>query len=281
MKILIIGATGKLGTDICHAIEQKGWEYRGVGSAQLDITNPDCVNNYFSCEYQPDIVILAAAILGLEKLENDPEKAYLVNSTAVRYVCEACKQIDASLVFISTDFVFDGEAGRPYTENDIPNATNIYGKTKILAEKFIQQILDKYFILRVAWLFSDKGNDYLDTVTIAVLNCAEFPAIMERRACPTYTKDIADRICEFIVSDKYGIYNVVNEGGCSQEELCLEVERLLNKTITLTPQVLEADSVPRPRDTRLCTKKMRSAGFTAMPSWQDAVARCLKNRGFI
>lgn len=281
MKVLVIGATGRLGRDVCSALGARGIEHRGIGSSQLDITNRDAVCDYLTNAYPADVVILTAALVGLEKLDADPDRAYLVNSTGPKWVAEACRQTGATLLFISTDYVFSGEAGRPYTEEDTPDAVNVYGKTKILAENYITSTLEKYFILRIAWIFSDKGNDYVGSVVNAVEKGEAFPAIMVRNANPTYTRDIADRICEFIQTDAYGLYHVVSKGDCTQESLCEEVMRLMQKKIELLPQILPPGSVDRPKDTRLSTQKMCDAGFTPMPTWQDAVKRCLTNRGII
>lgn len=281
MKVLVIGSTGRLGQDVCNVLKSRGIEHCGIGSAALDITDRDAVMDFIQNKYPCDVVVLTAALCSMEKIAADLERAYLVNSNGPKWVAQACSSIHAKMLFISTDYVFDGEAGRPYTEDDIPNAINDYGKSKILAEKYIKENLSEYFILRVAWLFSNAGGEYLEKVVKAVQKGDPFPAILERIACPTYTEDIAERICEFIMTEKYGTYHVVNEGCCTQEQFCELVQELMGKHIELLPQQLPDNAVPYPKNTCLSTEKMQKAGFTAMEPWQSAVERCLRKRGII
>jgi len=267
-KIVITGAGGMLGSDLSRVFPRA----ISLTHKQLDITDRDKVFLKIS-ELKPDIVINAAAYTNVEGAEDEKEKADLLNSTAVLYLAEACRDTGAILVHYSTDYVFDGGKKTGYDESDIPNPLNAYGRSKLGGEQNILRTMDKYYVLRTSWLFGKKGKNFVDTITRLAKERSEIKVVDDQSGCPTFsydlammTKNIIERKCPF------GIYHVTNSGSCSWFEFAQEIVSVQKIECRVMPCSSKEypSKVVRPKYSILNNNKIEK-----MPEWNDALRRYL------
>lgn len=270
MKILITGAYGMLGSDLRDVLSSH--VVIAAGSKDLDITDCEKVLEFVK-ENSPDIVINAAAYTAVDDCETNFDEAYQVNAIGPRNLAIACREIDSPLVHISTDYVFDGSKKTPLVENDPIGPKSAYGKTKLEGEKFIEEILDKYFILRTAWLYGLNGPNFVKTMLALTESYDEVTVVYDQVGSPTYTHDLALAISELLESDKYGIYHLTNAGECSWYEYCMEFYALAGKDTKVRPVTTEEfpRPAPRPHYSVLSNEKWIKAGFTPMRSYKEAL----------
>lgn len=295
MKILVTGAGGQLGYDTIHVLKEKG--HCVIASDILDsITGTDNCCQYVKAditdksavyalinEVVPDAVIHCAAwtaVDAAEEKENE-DKVFAVNETATRYIAEACKEIDCKLIYISTDYVFGNNSDTP-READCKDFAplNIYGKSKLAGEKAVCSTLQKFFIIRISWVFGINGNNFIKTMLNLSKKYTTLRVVNDQVGSPTYTADLAILIAEMIESEKYGYYHATNQGEyISWYEFAKEIFRTANIPMNLIPVTTEEYGVSkaeRPKNSRLDKAKLVEAGFSPLPSWQDAVTRYIK-----
>ena len=279
MRILITGAYGMLGSDLREVL--KNFEVIAAGSKDLDITDEEKVME-FICEKSPDLVINAAAYTAVDDCETHYDEAYAVNAIGPKNLAIACKKIDAPLVHISTDYVFDGSKKTPLVESDKLGPKSAYGKTKLEGEKFIQENTDKYFILRTAWLYGLHGNNFVKTMLDLAETHDEITVVNDQIGSPTYSLDLAVAITNLIHSDKYGIYHVTNEGECSWYEFSKLIFELSNIDVKVIPVSTEEfpRPAPRPHYSVLDNKKWNAAGFVPMRDYKEALGAYLSLYNF-
>jgi dTDP-4-dehydrorhamnose reductase len=300
MKIFVTGVDGQLGHDVVNDVAYRGYEvvesdvsnnYSGIqdGTAvvtapyvQLDITDQSAVIKTIS-EIKPDAIIHCAAWTAVDNAENDENKKKVdeINHLGTEYVARAAKIIDAKMIYISTDYVFDGTGTRPWKPDDQNYAPlNYYGKTKLEGEKAVADILDKYYIVRIAWVFGLNGKNFIKTMINVGKTHDTVRVVNDQIGTPTYTKDLARLLVDMIETDKFGYYHATNEGGyISWYDFCCEFYKqygLNTKVIPVTTAEYGLSKAKRPFNSRLDKSKLVEAGFEPLPTWQDAVRRYLQ-----
>lgn len=277
MKILVTGAAGQLGYDVCKELARRGIEYKGIDRSDLDICDTQAVGEYLTA-YAPNAVIHCAAYTAVDKAEDEPELCFAVNAGGTQNLAEVCKQLDCKLLYISTDYVFDGQGERFYEVDAVTEPINIYGKSKLAGEVAVQSILNKYFIVRTSWMFGCQGNNFVKKMLKLSERVSEVGVVADQIGSPTYTIDLAGLLVDMIVTEKYGIYNATNKGVCSWAEFAEEIFRQAGKDVKvkhLTTAEYPAKA-KRPLNSRLNKDCLDKAGFKRLPDWQNALQRCLQ-----
>ena len=291
MKVLVTGVKGQLGYDVVNELEKQNIEAVGVDIEEMDITDSASVNKFIK-EVNPDAVIHCAAWTAVDAAEDEDkkEKVKLVNVDGTQNIANVCKELDIKMMYISTDYVFNGEGTEPWQPDCKDYAPqNVYGQTKLDGELAVANTLDKYFIIRIAWVFGKNGNNFIKTMLKVGKNHNQLKVVSDQIGTPTYTFDLAKLLVSMIVTDKYGYYHATNEGGyiswwdftkeIFKQATELGYDRYSEENITVTPVTTAEYGVSkakRPFNSRLDKSKLVANGFTPLPTWQDAVSRYLK-----
>jgi len=280
IKILVTGVSGQLGYDIVRKLKEIGLEAIGADIKDFDITNKEQTLKYIQ-KCKPDVVVHCAAYTAVDKAESEKEKCYSVNVDGTRNVAEACKLVDAKMLYISTDYVFDGEGEEPQPENKQTNPLNYYGFTKQLGEQIVKKILDKYFIIRTSWLYGKNGDNFVKTILELARTRNEINVVDDQIGAPTYTEDLAVLICDMIQTNLYGTYHGVNEGYCSWYEFALAILKKAGIKVKVNPINTAEYSAKskRPLNSRLSKENLIKHGFRRLPDWEDALSRYFKENG--
>ena len=270
MKILITGSSGMLGHDLIEILKDNH-ELILTSSKTLDITDNNRVIE-FICENKPDIVINSAAYTNVDGCEENQETAYSINGDGVRNLAIGCSKIDCPLVHISTDYVFNGENTRPWVEDDEIGPISVYGKSKLKGEEAILETLDKFFIIRTAWLYGINGGNFPKTMLELAKNHSEITVVYDEVGTPTYTLDLAKAISELIGTDYYGIYHITNSGNCSWCEFARYIFEVADKDVKVIPVTASefARPAPSPHYSVLENKKWIENGFKPLRNYKDA-----------
>ena len=271
MKILITGSNGMLGHDLIDVLKDDN-ELILTTSKTLDITDRDAVIKCIG-EYNPDVVINSAAYTDVDGCESNQETAYSVNGEGVRNLALACRDVDCPLVHISTDYVFNGENDRPWVEDDEIGPKSVYGKSKRQGEEAILEILDKYFILRTAWLYGINGRNFPKTMLDLSKDHSEITVVYDEVGSPTYTPDLANAIAELIETDYYGIYHLTNSGSCSWCEFARYIFEVAGVDVNVVPVTASefARPAPRPHYSVLENRNWIEHGFKPLRSYKEAI----------
>lgn len=274
--ILVTGITGQLGFDVVKELERRGESFIGTTRKEFDLSDPESAKN-FILEKKPDAVIHCAAYTAVDKAEEEAELALTVNGLATRKIAEACKEIGAKMLYVSTDYVFGGDGETPYEINDEKAPQNIYGKSKLLGEDSVIAMVRNYFIVRISWVFGANGKNFVKTMLNFDKRRKKISVVNDQIGSPTYTADLAPLLVDMINSDKYGIYHATNEGFCSWAEFAEEIFKQAGYKITVEKIPTSDYPTPakRPFNSRLSKKSLDDAGFNRLPTWQDAVTRFL------
>lgn len=272
MKILVTGATGQLGWDVVKELKKRNIECRGVGSKDLNITDKEAVFAYIRA-YQPDAVIHCAAYTAVDKAEDEPEQCRDVNVNGTAYIAEACREIDAKMIYISTDYVFGDDGDRPHEVNDPVHPLNVYGQTKWEGEEAVRRILRKYFIVRISWVFGEHGNNFVKTMLRLGQTHKEISVVADQFGAPTYTADLAPLLCDMVQTDKYGTYHACNSGCCSWAEFAEEIFRQAHMDVKVKHITTEEypTKARRPKNSRLSMRSLGNAEFRRLIEWETAV----------
>lgn len=313
MKVLVTGVGGQLGHDVMNELAKRGYE--GVGSdlapqysgisdgtevtgmpyVQMDITDSSCVETVIAAE-KPDAVVHCAAWTAVDLAEDEDkrEKVHMVNATGTENVALACKKADCKMVYLSTDYVFDGQGTEPW-EPDCKDyrPLSVYGQTKLEGELAVSGNLEKYFIVRIAWVFGVNGKNFIKTMLNLGKTHDQIKVVSDQIGTPTYTYDLARLLVDMIETDKYGYYHATNEGGyISWYDFTREIFRQAEEMghseysperLTVTPVTTEEYGISkakRPFNSRLAREKLIQKGFLPLPTWQDALARYLREIEF-
>ncbi|PIC77119.1 dTDP-4-dehydrorhamnose reductase [Sporosarcina sp. P19] len=274
MKIVVTGYTGQLGFDVVRQGLKLGLDMVGIGSGELDIQNEAEVS-YFINNIKPDAIIHCAAYTAVDKAEDDKEQCWNVNVAGTKNIAEAARSINAKLLYISTDYVLDGQGNSEFKEVDVPNPVGYYGLTKYEGEKIVKNIVDEWFVVRISWVFGVNGNNFVKTMLKLAETRNELNVVGDQVGSPTYTSDLATLLIDMIQSDKYGVYHASNEGFCTWAEFAQEVFRQANKEVkvnSITTEEYPTRAV-RPKNSRMSKQKLLDSGFEPLPKWQDAVTR--------
>ena len=297
MKVFVTGVNGQLGHDCMIELTGRGYEAVGsdiqeAGSAagrvpyvRLDITDRDAVIDTIKA-VKPDVIIHCAAwtaVDAAEDEENQP-KVYAINAGGTRNIAEAARAVDAGMIYISTDYVFDGQGERPWQPDDKNYAPlNVYGKSKLEGELAVSSLLEKYFIVRIAWVFGVNGKNFIKTMLNVGRTHDTVRVVTDQIGTPTYTHDLARLLVDMAETDKYGYYHATNEGGfISWYDFTCEIYRqagMGTKIVPVTTKEYGLSKAARPFNSRLDKSKLAEAGFKPLPEWKDALARYLKAIG--
>ncbi len=274
MKIIITGGSGRLGKDLHRTFGVKH-EVLAPSHTEFDITNPSQVIGYVDF-HQPDILIHSAAMADADVCQLNPAQAYLVNTLATQNLAIACRKRQTTMVFISTDYVFDGLKGNPYTEFDATNPINIYGQSKLAAEQILKETLERYFIIRTAWLFGIYGNNFLTGVIHAADMGTQIRAAFDQKGSPTSTLDLSMALLHLVDTPFYGVYNVVNRGGLTWYEYARLILSISGKQAHVEPiRKEERGPSPRPANTTLEPMCLDLRGIFRMPDITEAIEVCI------
>jgi len=278
MKILVTGAKGMLGTDLVPILKGKGHEVIATDIEELDITVPDQIKEVVRAAV-PDIVINCAAYTQVDKAEEEPEKAFLINGQGAQNLALVCKDLDIDLCHISTDYVFDGTKDGPYKPDDPPNPINTYGKSKLAGEKYIQELLKKFYIIRSSWLYGKYGKNFVYTVMDLAKKQKELRVVDDQFGSPTWTVTLAWAITDIIETKKYGIYHVTDttEGGTSWYEYAKEIVRLSGLQTEVIPVKTKEfpRPAPRPKNSVLDLTTVKLLLNESLPSWKESLQKFL------
>ncbi|MDK2799774.1 MAG: dTDP-4-dehydrorhamnose reductase [Clostridiales bacterium] len=281
MKVLVTGANGQLGYDVVERLKKLNIEHIGVDRQDFDLTNEEQTKS-FILNHKPDVVIHCAAYTAVDKAERERDLCYAVNMLGTKYIAQACKEIDAKMIYISTDYVFDGEKEEPYEVTDTPNPINYYGLAKYLGEQEVQKNLDKFFIVRTSWIFGKKGNNFVKTMLKLGQERKEIKVVYDQVGSPTYTYDLAKLLWDMMQTDKYGIYHATNEGYCSWYEFACEIFKVAGmddvKVIPIKSEEYLTKAV-RPKYSKLSKDKLELKGFIRLPNWKDALKKYINVLG--
>ena len=276
MKILVTGAKGQLGHDVIHELSKRKHEAVGLDIDDMDITDMNSVTHMIKTT-KPDAVIHCAAWTAVDAAEDCIDQVRLVNATGTEYIATVCKELDIKMMYISTDYVFNGKGTHFWQADDLDRQpVNIYGQTKYEGELAIERILDKYFIVRIAWVFGVNGKNFIKTMLNLGKTRDRLTVVCDQVGSPTYTSDLAILLVDMIETDKYGRYHATNEGICSQAA-SMGHEEYDSAHLTVKP--VSSDQYPtkakRPANSRMSKDKLIENGFERLPIWQDAVKRYL------
>ena len=277
MKILVTGASGQLGYDVCRELEKRGADYRGVCSKDFRLDEADSVRAYLM-QYAPDAVIHCAAYTAVDRAEDEPELCAAVNSMGTRVLAECCRELDAKLLYISTDYVFPGGGCEPYEVRDETGPLNVYGRTKLEGEQAVRECLEAYFIVRISWVFGLHGRNFVRTMLDLGAKDPAPRITGDQFGSPTYTRDLAPLLCDMVLTERYGVYHATNEGICTWAEFAQEIFRQAGMAVSVTPRkAAERPSrAVRPQNSRMSKKSLTDAGFPLLPRWEDALSRYLE-----
>lgn len=304
MKVFVTGVNGQLGHDVMNELYERGYEATGSDIAdtyvgindfspvttmpyvKLDITDTEEVNRVISGlepGLEPDVVIHCAAWTAVDMAEDDDKVELVrnVNAHGTENIAKACKNIDAKMIYISTDYVFDGQGTTPWSPDCKDyKPLNVYGQTKLEGELAVSSILDKYFIVRIAWVFGLNGKNFIKTMINVGKSHDEVRVVNDQIGTPTYTLDLSRLLVDMIETEKYGYYHVTNEGGyISWYDFTKEIYKqygLDTKVIPVTTEEYGLSKAKRPFNSRLDKSKLIENGFTPLPTWQDALKRYLE-----
>jgi dTDP-4-dehydrorhamnose reductase len=277
MKLLVTGYNGQLGYDVVKEGQRQGLEMIGSTSRELDITDGLSVEKFIN-EVNPDAIIHCAAYTAVDNAEDDKEKSWDVNVKGTKNLAEAAKKNNSKFMYISTDYVYDGKGTAPYKETDKPNPSGYYGLTKHEGEKVVQSLIEDFFIVRISWVFGINGNNFINTMLRLAETRNELNVVGDQYGSPTYTVDLAKLLIEMIQTEKYGIYHASNEGFCNWADFATEIFELADKKVSVNSITTEQypTRAIRPKNSRMSKQKLVDNGFSALPSWQDALNRYLK-----
>lgn len=277
MKVLVTGVKGQLGHDVVNELEKRGHEGVGVDVEEMDITDADKVKKVI-LEENPEAVIHCAAYTAVDAAEENETVCRKVNTDGTVNIAKVCGENNIKMMYISTDYVFDGEGEHYWQPDELRNPLNVYGQTKYEGELAVEKEVEKYFIVRIAWVFGVNGKNFIKTMLNLGKTHDELSVVDDQVGSPTYTFDLARLLVDMIETDKYGKYHATNEGICTWCEFAKEIFRQAGMNVKVNPVTSEEfpTKAKRPHNSRMSKDKLDEQGFTRLPSWQDALERYLK-----
>lgn len=278
MRVLVTGAKGQLGHDVVNELEKRGITGIGVDIDEMDITDPAACRRVIT-DADVDAVIHCAAYTAVDAAEDNAELCNKINGKGTANIADVCRDLDIKMMYISTDYVFNGQGVRPWEPDDEREPLNAYGMSKYLGELAVEERLTKYFIVRIAWVFGVNGKNFIKTMLRLGEERGAVTVVDDQIGSPTYTYDLARLLVDMIVTDKYGRYHATNEGLCSWYEFAVEIFKqagMDNVKVTPTDSASYAAKARRPMNSRISKEKLTEMGFERLPQWQDALRRYLK-----
>jgi len=270
LKVAITGAKGMLGSDVCE-IMSGHFEVIPLSRQDFDIVNLDQTVSVIR-EIKPDYLIHIAAYTDVDGSEHEPEKAYMVNGMGTRNVVIACEEIKCPVIYISSDYIFDGQKRSPYDEWDTPNPINKYGVSKLIGERFVMMFTNRFYIVRTSWLFGARGRNFVDTIKSLLKERDEIKVVDDQVGSPTYTRDLAIKLKE-LIGRGYGIYHITNSSYCSWYEFACKIKEYISSNSVVTPTT--SDRFPRPAKrpaySVLNNTMLRLEGIEPLRPWEEAL----------
>ncbi len=280
MKVLVTGVKGQLGYDVMRELAKRGIEGIGVDIDEMDITDFESVDRVIT-DANPDAVIHCAAWTAVDAAEDEDkkEKVRLVNVEGPRNIAKVCKKLDIKMIQISTDYVFDGQGERPWEPDDPTGPVSVYGLTKRDGEEAVKELLDKFFIVRIAWVFGINGKNFVKTMLNVAKTHDTLTVVNDQWGSPTYTYDLARLLVDMIQTDKYGIYHATNEGFTNWYEFAVAIFKEAGVNVTVKPVTTAEYGISkaaRPFNSRMSKDKLDACGFKRLPAWEDALKRYIQ-----
>lgn len=278
MRVLVTGVKGQLGYDVMKELAKRGYEGVGVDVEEMDITDPVAVDKVIK-ESNVDKVVHCAAWTAVDLAEEKEDICSKVNANGTENIAKVCKELDIPMIYFSTDYVFDGQGTRPWEPDDpVVKPLNVYGQTKYEGEQAVEKYLDKYYIVRIAWVFGVNGKNFIKTMLNLGKTRDTLTVVSDQIGTPTYTYDLAKLVVDMCEKEEYGKYHVTNEGGyISWADFAKEIFAQAGMNVNVIP-VTTAEygaKAVRPYNSRLEKSKLTEHGFDRLPTWQDALARYL------
>lgn len=277
MKVLVTGVKGQLGHDVVRELEKRGIEAVGVDIEEMDITDAASVDRVIRAA-APDAVIHCAAYTAVDAAEENEAVCRKVNADGPRNIAQVCRELDIRMLYISTDYVFDGQGDHIWEPEDACAPKSVYGQTKYEGELAVQELLDKFFIVRIAWAFGRNGNNFVKTMLRLAETHDTITVVNDQFGSPTYTYDLARLLVDMVQTEKYGVYHATNEGFCSWYDFACAIFREAGVNVKVVP-VTSAEygaKANRPMNSRMSKEKLTENGFERLPSWEDALRRFME-----
>lgn len=277
MKVLVTGVKGQLGHDVVNDLTLHGFDAKGVDIDDFNLTDREAVSDY-TMAYRPDAIIHCAAYTAVDKAEEMRDVCRLVNVSGTENIALAAKACGAKLIYISTDYVFDGKGDAIRNVDDAKNPVNWYGQTKHEGEEAAKAVVDKLFIVRISWAFGLNGANFVKTMLRLGAERKDISVVADQIGSPTYTQDLSNLLCDMVQTDKYGTYHATNEGFCSWFDFTKEIMALSGLAAEIHPISTREykTAAARPLNSRLSKESLTRNGFSLLPPWQDALKRYLK-----
>lgn len=278
MKVLVTGVKGQLGYDVVRELEKRGHQAIGVDIEEMDITDAVAVEKVLT-EVQPDAVIHCSAFTAVDRAEEESEICRKVNVEGTENIAKICKKLDCKTLYLSTDYIFSGDGERPWEPDDAASPLNAYGQSKYDGELALKKYVEKYFIVRISWVFGVNGNNFVKTMLRLGRENGAVKVVDDQIGSPTYTYDLSGLLVDMIESDHYGAYHATNEGICSWYEFAKEIFRAAGMNEVVVTPVKSGEfpvKAKRPKNSRMSKEKLVKNGFSLLPTWQDAVNRYIK-----
>ena len=276
--ILVTGASGQLGYDVVEELKKRGIENKATYRHDFDITDYFSVIEYIK-NVNPCAIIHCAAYTAVDRAEDEPELCYSINVDGTANIAKTCKELDIKMIYISTDYIFEGNGKDAYEVDDRPNPLGVYGKSKLAGENKVKEYLNKYFIVRISWVFGKNGNNFVKTMIKLGKEHDSVNVVSDQIGSPTYTADLAVLLCDMIKTDKYGVYHATNEGYCSWAEFAEEIFKQLNYKVKVNH--IKTEEYPtraaRPKNSKLSKEKLQKMGFSRMPKWENALMEFIES----
>lgn len=283
MRVLVTGAAGQLGYDICRSLDSQGIANRGVDVQDFDLRDAGAVMDAVR-RYQPTHVVHCGAYTAVDKAETERDLCLAINGDGTANVAHACRECDAEMMYFSTDYVFDGRSkSTPWTVQDAPDPLSVYGISKYRGEYAVREQVDRHYVLRISWVFGLNGHNFVKTMLRLSEQQDELTVVCDQYGAPTYTRDVAELVPRMLASGKYGTYHTPNEGMTSWYDFAQEIMRAAGRDVAVVP-ILSKDypaAAQRPANSRMSTESLRRAGFGVLPHYHDALMRYLAESGVI
>lgn len=276
MKIMITGASGQLGQDVLRVLKERRIDCIGASTADFDLLDAGAVQR-FVVACQPDAIIHCAAYTAVDRAESEPEKCMAVNGLGTLNLVRAAMQVNAKLLYISTDYVFDGAGDQPHETDERARPLNVYGLSKLQGEEAVRSLMTRYFIVRTSWVFGRGGSNFVHTMLRLGRERQRVRVVQDQIGAPTYSLDLAHLLVSMIQTDRYGVYHASNEGCCSFAEFADAIMRHAGSQchVDPIPSAEYPSAARRPLNSRLSKRSLDAAGFPRLPIWEDALARYL------
>ncbi|BBF44266.1 dTDP-4-dehydrorhamnose reductase [Lachnospiraceae bacterium KM106-2] len=274
MKVLVTGVKGQLGYDVMKVLKERNIDCIGADREQFDITDAQKTSEFIKA-YGPDVVVHCSAFTAVDRAEEMIDVCREVNVEGPRNIAKVCKELDAKLVYISTDYVFPGTGDQFYEVDDPTGPLGQYGMTKLDGELAVKELVEKLFVVRISWVFGKNGNNFIKTMLRLGKEHDELTVVADQIGSPTYTADLAILLCDMLETEKYGTYHATNEGICSWADFTEEIFKVAGydtKVKRCTTEEYGAKA-PRPKNSRMSKKSLDENGFDRLPDWKDALRR--------